>query len=99
MDINSNSLIQLIDLTLLNPTATEEEHRVLCQKAVMPEVSVAAVCVFPAWITFCKKQLPNTVSVATVVNFPGGDLSVMQVTQEIKAALAAGADEIDVVFP
>ncbi|MEJ7562834.1 MAG: hypothetical protein WKF45_09975, partial [Ilumatobacteraceae bacterium] len=39
------------------------------------------------------------VLVATVVNFPAGDDAVDHVLAETEAALAAGADEIDVVLP
>ncbi|MEJ7721641.1 MAG: deoxyribose-phosphate aldolase [Ilumatobacteraceae bacterium] len=41
----------------------------------------------------------SEVLVATVVNFPAGDDAVNQVVAETEAALAAGADEIDVVMP
>jgi deoxyribose-phosphate aldolase len=37
--------------------------------------------------------------VATVVNFPTGDEPVSDVVQETSDALAAGADEIDLVLP
>jgi deoxyribose-phosphate aldolase len=39
------------------------------------------------------------VKIATVVNFPGGDMEVADVAAEAREAIADGADEIDLVIP
>src|SRR5690606_25242621 len=41
----------------------------------------------------------HAVKIATVVNFPSGDLAVEAVLAETKQAIADGADEIDLVIP
>jgi deoxyribose-phosphate aldolase len=48
----------------------------------------------------CAELLDGSgVRVATVVNFPSGDESVAVVLETASAALAAGADDIDLVLP
>ena len=94
------NLIKCLDLTSLNLDDTEEKISNLCQKAVTPFGHVAAVCVYPAWVSFAKKQLKKTpVKIATVVNFPEGGNDFTHMKEEIKKALSCGADEIDAVFP
>lgn len=92
--------IALLDLTELGDSATDADVRALCAKAkggggIPP---VAAVCVWPRHIALAKR-LVGAIPVATVVNFPTGDEPVSDVVQETSDALAAGADEIDLVLP
>ena len=90
--------IGLIDLTDLaddhSPSGIDE----LCRRA--REHATAAVCVWPEFVATCAAQLRGTgVRVATVVNFPSGDEPIDAVTVAVAAALADGADDIDVVLP
>jgi deoxyribose-phosphate aldolase len=58
------------------------------------------VCVYPRFAAQCRRRLDGTaVAVAVVVNFPGGDLTVGTVIDEVEGALRDGAQEIDVVLP
>ncbi|WP_243453988.1 deoxyribose-phosphate aldolase [Oceanisphaera pacifica] len=96
--------IGLIDLTRLDEDDTEQQIRELCQQAITPVGSVAAICVYPRFIDTVAKELGRLnlgqqVAIATVVNFPHGEHSVEQVEQDITAAIAAGAHEIDLVLP
>lgn len=92
------SLIPLLDLTNLNEQATEADIQLLCKKA-QQEIPVAAVCIYPLFISLAKECLMNTnIAVATVVNFPRGLDSLTDVLADIHLALRAGADEIDVVL-
>ena len=92
--------LPLLDLTSLNDDDTEERIAALCARAVTPAGSVAAVCIYPRFIPVAKRLLENKgVAIATVVNFPGGGASAAEVAGETRAAVAAGADEIDVVLP
>ncbi|MGQ9367236.1 deoxyribose-phosphate aldolase [Azospirillum sp. ST 5-10] len=92
--------VALLDLTSLNDDDTEPRVAALCRRAVTPVGPVAAVCVWPRFVKPARKALKGTpVRVATVVNFPGGDGDSAGVVAETAAAIADGAQEVDVVLP
>ena len=92
-----NELVEMIDSTLLAPTATEEQLQKLCDDAVKNKFK--AVVVNPIHVKFCKKRLKDTlVKVCTVAGFPlGEDLPKVKL-YSVKKACKAGAEEIDVVM-
>ena len=104
-DLQSSSrlALQLMDLTSLNDDDTPEQIIALCQKAKTEVGHTAAVCVYPAFVAIAKKTLAELglqdVKVATVTNFPAGGDDVAVAVKETEAAVAEGADEVDVVFP
>ncbi|MDE2481480.1 MAG: deoxyribose-phosphate aldolase [bacterium] len=98
--------IRCIDLTTLEGKDSEGRVRSLCAKAVSPRPgwpsipSVAAVCVYPNLVAVAKDALRgSSVRVASVATaFPSG-LSALEVKlADTAAAIAAGADEIDMVI-
>jgi deoxyribose-phosphate aldolase len=90
--------IGLLDLTDLGAETTADAASALCARAAA--ASVAAVCVWPAFVEQCASDLAGSgVRVATVVNFPAGTDPAARVAAVTASALAAGADEIDVVLP
>ncbi len=92
--------IRLLDLTELGDKATDDDVTALCARAAGPHGTVAAVCVWPRHVELAKRLVDaHGVRVATVVNFPSGDDTVGDVVALTKAALADGADEIDLVLP
>lgn len=92
--------LALIDLTDLGDAATEAGARDLCTRAVTAHGPVAAVCLWPRFVATAKAALAGTpVKIATVVNFPLGGEDTAAVVAETEAALADGADEIDLVLP
>lgn len=95
--------IGLLDLTTLTNVETDECIIKLCQNAATPFGMTAAICIFPRFIPIAKKQLKKQgtkdIKVATVVNFPHGNDDLNIALAETSAALAYGADEIDIVFP
>ncbi|HYC05283.1 MAG TPA: deoxyribose-phosphate aldolase [Azospirillaceae bacterium] len=91
--------LPLLDLTSLNDGDDEASTDDLCERAATPAGRVAAVCLWPAFVARAKARLAGEgIRVATVVNFPGGSFATERVADEIAQALAAGADEIDVVM-
>ncbi|MFU8797231.1 MAG: deoxyribose-phosphate aldolase [Gammaproteobacteria bacterium] len=92
------SLIKLMDLTNLDERATAETIAHLCKKAVTSFGPVAAICIYPSFLTLARQHLKN-IPLATVVNFPQGRHDLPIVLSEIEAAILLGADEIDVVIP
>jgi len=90
--------IGLIDLTDLSDAHAPDGIDELCRRA--REHGTAAVCVWPEFVARCAELLSGSdVRVATVVNFPSGDEPVDDVVAMTSAALADGADDIDLVLP
>lgn len=93
-------LLPLLDLTSLGEDDTPEQIEALCVSAATPYGMPAALCVYPEHVTTVHRALSGTtVKVATVVNFPEGGDDAERVARETRRALAAGADEIDLVLP
>lgn len=94
------AILKLIDLTSLNDTDTEDGMAAFFAKASTPAGCVAAVCVQPRFVHLAAKYFAGMpVRVATVANFPHGNISLRPVLQEIERAITDGAKEVDVVFP
>jgi deoxyribose-phosphate aldolase len=92
-------LMPLLDLTRLGEDDTPEQIVALCARARCG-VSPAAVCVYPEHATTARRALAGAaVKVASVVNFPDGGSDAARVERETRRAIAAGADEIDLVLP
>jgi deoxyribose-phosphate aldolase len=90
--------IPLLDLTSLRGDETPAEIEALCDRA--REHCTAAVCIYPAHLAVAKHRLAGgTVRLATVTNFPDGSDDLARAAEETAAAVAAGADEVDVVAP
>jgi deoxyribose-phosphate aldolase len=98
--------IRMMDLTTLEGRDTPGKIRALCAKAIHPQPgdpsipSVAAVCLYPTLIPEAKDALKgSTVKVASVATaFPSGQTFRGIKIAEVKEAVAAGADEIDMVI-
>jgi deoxyribose-phosphate aldolase len=98
--------VSMLDLTTLEGADTPGKVRHLCAKAVCPapttpEIpSCAAVCVYPSLAAVAREALEGTgvrtASVATA--FPSGQASLEVKLRDTEDALAAGADEIDMVI-
>lgn len=87
----------IIDHTLLKPTATYRDFKILCEQAV--EHLFYSVCVPPYIVGRCKEALNGTqVKVCTVVGFPLGYNSYIGKIIEAKQAVKCGADEVDAVI-
>jgi deoxyribose-phosphate aldolase len=98
--------VSMIDLTTLEGSDTAGKVRQLCAKAVCPDPSrpevpsCAAVCVYPAMVAEARAALEgsgvHTASVST--GFPAGQVPLELRLEETRQAVAAGADEIDMVI-
>jgi deoxyribose-phosphate aldolase len=89
-----------LDLTDLTETCSDHGIDALCAKAVNPLGPVAAVCVWPQFVSRARECLKGSpVRIATVVNFPAGGEEVDRVIEDVHEALGDGATEIDLVLP
>ncbi|HET7867730.1 MAG TPA: deoxyribose-phosphate aldolase [Burkholderiaceae bacterium] len=95
--------LHCLDLTSLGDHDSEASIDALAARAQTRHGSPAALCVHARFVAAARRSLQRQglagVRVATVVNFPHGAAAPATVAGEIEAALAAGADEIDAVFP
>ncbi|MBO3758588.1 deoxyribose-phosphate aldolase [Ciceribacter sp. L1K22] len=93
--------LTLLDLTNLKDDCTPEAIEALCKRARTPFGDVAAICIWPRFVAQARAILGAgaAVRIATVVNFPSGDLAVADVVAETRQAISDGADEIDLVIP
>ena len=98
--------IRMIDLTTLEGADTPGKVRALSAKAMRPDPgdasipSVAAVCVYPSLVATARRTLRgSTVKVASVATaFPSGQAPLDVKLMDVRAAVDAGADEIDMVI-
>jgi len=98
--------IRMVDLTTLEGADTPGKVRALSAKAIRPDPadpgcpSVAAVCVYPAMVPTAAAVLAGSgvhlASVATA--FPSGQAPLEVKLADTRDAVAAGADEIDMVI-
>ncbi|KRF31144.1 deoxyribose-phosphate aldolase [Yonghaparkia sp. Soil809] len=108
-----DTIIRTCDLTTLEGADTPGKVRSLVAKAVMPDPSdpscprVAAVCVYGDMVPYAVEALgahhgdpdQGLVSVAAVATaFPSGRASLDIKLADTREAVAAGADEIDMVI-
>jgi deoxyribose-phosphate aldolase len=93
-------LISLIDLTSLNTSDDAASVRALAALAQSAPVKPAAVCIWARWIPVALESLQDSgIPVCAVANFPEGAAAPDLAAAETAAAVAAGAAEVDVVFP
>ncbi|MFV2119076.1 deoxyribose-phosphate aldolase [Streptomyces sp. Act-28] len=101
--------ISMIDLTTLEGADTPGKVRALAAKAVRPDPTdrttphTAAVCVYPDMVATARAALAaagaTDVKVASVATaFPAGRAALAVKLADTRDAVAAGADEIDMVI-
>jgi deoxyribose-phosphate aldolase len=98
--------ISMIDLTTLEGQDTAGKVRALCSKAMRPDPAdatcpaVAAICVYPDMVETARTALGRSgVRVASVATaFPSGRSALEVKLLDARNAVAAGADEIDMVI-
>src|SRR6476659_8445565 len=98
--------IRMMDLTTLEGRDTPGKIRALCAKAIHPMPgdttipSVAAICLYPTLIPEAKEALRgSSVKVASVATgFPSGQTFRSIKIAEVREAVAAGTDEVDMVI-
>ena len=98
--------VAVMDLTTLEGADTPGKVEALCAKARRPDPAdpmvppVAAACVYPTMVATAKTALAGSgVRVASVATaFPSGQSSLRVRLADVEDAVAAGADEIDMVI-
>ena len=88
-------LLTYVDHTLLNPVATWDEIKAICEEALT--YGTASVCIPPDFVESVHNAYPE-LNVCTVVGFPLGYQTTESKVAEAKQAIAEGASEIDMVI-
>lgn len=87
---------QMVDHTLLKPEATDLDVAALAAEAA--DLGVYAVCVSPSMVGEARRVRSTGTLIATVVGFPSGKHVSDIKAHEAALAVAAGADEVDMVI-
>ena len=105
---NSKELAQrvfsCIDNTTLNATDSEQSVEAFCRRTkeltIADGITVAAVCVYPRFVSCAKQTLEGSgIKVASVAGaFPHGQLPLDLRVAEVRRVVADGADEVDIVI-
>jgi deoxyribose-phosphate aldolase len=91
------SIAHFIDHTILKPSTTLADIEKICDEAA--QHGFAAVCVPPYYVRDANQILNGSpVKVATVIGFPFGYSHYKAKVEEVRQAIADGADELDMVM-
>lgn len=93
--MNTNEILSHVDHTLLKATATWEQIKKIAEESI--EYGTASICIPQCYLKRLNETYGDKVNLCTVVGFPLGYNSTSSKVEEIKSALADGANEIDMV--
>ena len=93
MDIKD--ILSKVDHTLLNPKATWEEIKNICDDGM--KYCTASVCIPPSFVKRAKEYVGENLKICTVIGFLNGYNTTDVKIFETENALKNGADEIDMV--
>jgi deoxyribose-phosphate aldolase len=89
-------LARIIDDTLLEPEATDEDVARLAKEA--EQLGVGAICISPSRLPLDPGVLAPGIALVAVAGFPSGAHPAAVKVAEAAAAVAAGANEVDMVL-
>ena len=91
------NIARMIDHSLLGPAMSDEVLSTECRSAA--EWGVASACVKPYFVAQAQRLLDGSdVKVGTTVGFPHGSHAIRTKVAEARAAVEAGAQELDMVI-
>ncbi len=92
--------IRLLDLTSLGDKDDAGTVSALCSRALAAPGPVAAVCIWPRFVTEARGLLEHSpIRVAAVANFPAGGDDIEAAVKETEDIVNNGAEEVDLVMP
>ena len=94
--MKNQQILNMVDYTNLKQTATWEDIKELCDKAI--EMQTASVCIPPYYVQKAKDYVGDKMKICTVIGFPNGYQTTKVKVYETKEAIKNGADEIDMVI-
>lgn len=94
--MDTKTILQHVDHTILSPQATWEEVKTVCEEAQWG--NAASVCIPPCFVKKAAEYLQDTIPVCTVIGFPHGNVPSEVKVFEAEYALSSGASEVDMVI-
>lgn len=94
--MEQQEILQKVDHTLLEQTATWSRIKEICDDAMY--YHTASVCIPPSFVKKAKEYTDGRMAICTVIGFPNGYNTTEVKKAETKDAIANGADEIDMVI-
>lgn len=89
-------ILSKCDHTLLAQESTWEQIRAICDDGI--KYGTASVCIPPCFVKKAKEYVGDKLKICTVIGFPNGYNTTAVKVFETSDAVAAGADEIDMVI-
>lgn len=97
MNVKPKDLAPYIEHSLLKPDVTKDDIEKHCKEAI--EHNFKGVCVNPSFVSFAASILKGKKPIViAAVGFPLGAMQTSTKAFEAKEAIAAGAEEIDMVI-
>ncbi|MGE6717567.1 deoxyribose-phosphate aldolase [Peribacillus frigoritolerans] len=94
--MDKQELINIIDYTLLKPTASKEDIKNFCEEAI--EYGFKTVFVNPYYVSYAHSLLsPHNIKVGVPIGFSLGGATTLVKVEETKEAIKNGAEEIDML--
>lgn len=94
--MNKQEILSKVDHTLLKAAATWPEIQALCEEAIA--ANTATVCVPPCYVQRIRAAFGQALKICVVIGFPLGYSVTAAKVAEATAAIADGADEVDMVI-
>lgn len=94
--MNITEILKKVDHTVLGQASTWSDIKALCDDGI--KYNCASVCIPPAYVKKAKEYVGDKLAVCTVIGFPNGYNTTAVKVFETEDAVAAGADEIDMVI-
>ncbi len=91
-----SQILEKCDHTLLDPAATWEDIRALCDEGI--RFKTASVCIPAAFVTQAKQYVGDKLPICTVIGFPHGYDTTSAKCFMAYDAVSHGADEVDMVI-
>ena len=94
--MDKKAILAREDHTELNPAATWEDIRTLCDDALT--YGTATVCIPPCYVRRAVSYVGDRLPICTVIGFPHGNSPTAAKAYEAKCVAEAGAKEVDMVI-
>lgn len=94
--MEKNSILKIVDHTLLTQTATWEEIRQILDDGM--KYGTASVCIPASYVKQAAVYVEGKLPICTVIGFPNGYSTTAAKVFEARDAIVNGAEEIDMVI-
>ena len=94
--MNINTILEKVDHTLLNQSATWDEIRAICDDGM--KYGCASVCIPASYVKQAAEYVDGKLPICTVIGFPNGYATTASKCFMAEDAVKNGAEEVDMVI-